>query len=143
MIETSTDWEDSGFDCDHCGGEIFKRIDHETGRADHVSYQCGECGCQWALGGDVLRIGEGTYCRAAARARHQPNEPVGLPDIPVDFGQWSGLLSKSLWILLALVAAVILLRFGGAIVMRLLLPFALVGVGAYLLVRYGRAQSWW
>jgi len=143
MIETSTDWEDSGFDCDHCGGEILKRIDHETGRQDETSYQCGECGCQWALGGDVLRIGEGTYCQAAARARYKEREPAGLPEIPVDLEQWSGLLSKSLWILLALVAAVILLRFGGAIVLRLLLPFALVGVGAFLLVRYGRAQSWW
>jgi len=142
-IKTSTDWEDSGFDCDHCGGEILKRVDHETGLPDAISYQCGECGCQWATGGDVLRIGKGTYCRAAQRERQRQHEPTGLPEIPVDINEWAGWLSKSLWILLALIAAVILLRFGGVIILRLLLPIAVVAVGAYLLVRYGRTQSWW
>jgi len=143
MIETSTDWEDSGFDCEHCGGEILKRIDHETGLPDMISYQCAECGCQWAVGGDLLRVGKGTYCKAAQRQRDAQQETSNMPELPVDLNQWAGLLSKSLWILLAVIAAVILLRFGGAIVLRLLLPFAVVAVGAYFLVRYGRAQSWW
>ena len=143
MIETSTDWEDSGFDCDHCGGEILKRIDYETNRPDRISFQCAECGCQWAIGGDILRIGTGTNCAAAQRQRHKEQETSNLPNIPVDLNQWTGLLSKSLWILLAVIAAVILLRFGGAIVIRLILPIAVVAVGVYLLVRYGRAQSWW
>jgi hypothetical protein len=143
MIETSTDWEDSGFDCDHCGGEILKRIDHETGRPDFVSYQCASCGCQWSEGGDVLRIGNGTYCRAAQRRRMRQQEAPDAPKIPVNLNQLSGLLSKSLWILLAVVAAVILLRFGGSVVLRLILPFAVIAIGGYFLVRYGRTQSWW
>ncbi len=145
MIETSTDWEDSGFDCDHCGGKILKRIDHETGRPDFISYQCATCGCQWAVGGELLRLGTGAYCRAAQRRRlqQQEQETSSLPELPVDLNQWSGLLSKSLWILLAVVAAVMLLRFGGAVVIRLALPFIVIGIGAYFLVRYGRAQSWW
>lgn len=144
MIETSTDWEDSGFDCDHCGGEILKRTDHETGRPDYISYQCAKCGCQWAVGGDVLRIGDGTYCQSAQRRRmQQQQETITPPELPVELNQWAGVLSKSLWILLAVVAAVLLLRFGGAIVMRLMLPFLVIAVGAYFLVRYGRTQSWW
>lgn len=143
MIKTSTDWEDSGFDCDHCGGEILKRIDHETGRPDYVSYQCAACGCQWAVGGDVLRIGDGKYCRSAQRRRMRQQEAPGSPNIPFDLRQWAGLLSKSLWILLAIIAAVILLRFGGAIVFRLILPLAVIAIAAYFLVRYGRTQSWW
>ena len=143
MIETSTDWEDSGFDCDHCGGEILKRTDHETGRPDFISYQCAECGCQWAIGGDVLRIGKGTYCQAAQRARIKEQESSSFPELPVDLEQWTSVLSKSLWILLALIAAVLLMRFGGAVAIRLLLPFIVVGVAAFFLVRYGRTQSWW
>ncbi len=143
MIETSTDWEDSGFDCDHCGGELLKRIDHETGRPDFISYQCAECGCQWGVEGDLLRLGKGTYCKAAKRERNKQQETSGMPDLPVDLNQWAGLLSKSLWILLAVIAGVIMLRFGGMIVFRLLLPFAVVGIVAYFLVRYGREKSWW
>lgn len=143
MIETSTDWQDSGFDCDHCGGEILKRIDHETGRPDFVSYQCASCGCQWLEGGDVLRIGTGTYCGAAQRRRMRQQEVPDASKIPVDLNQLSRLLSKSLWILLAVVAAVILLRFGGSVVLRLILPFAVITIGGYFLVRYGRTQSWW
>ena len=83
MIKTSTDWEDSGFDCDHCGGEILKRTDHETGRADFISYQCAKCGCQWAEGGDVLRIGHGAYCRSAQRRRmQQQQETITPPELP-------------------------------------------------------------
>jgi predicted RNA-binding Zn-ribbon protein involved in translation (DUF1610 family) len=127
MIETSTDWEDSGFDCDHCGGEILKRIDHETGRADQISYQCRECGCQWAIGGDVIRIGEGTYCQAAARARHKQSEPVGLPEIPVDLEQWSGLLSKSLWILLPTFSCATAVPKAGGKVYSNCKPLSLIG----------------
>ncbi|MDX1413729.1 MAG: hypothetical protein R3293_06030 [Candidatus Promineifilaceae bacterium] len=145
MIETDTVWKDSGFDCDHCGGEILKRTDRETGQADFVCYQCRECGCQWTLNGDVLRIGSGQFCKAAQtqRERQRQDEPGSLPDILVNVDQWAGLLSKSLWVLLALIAGVILLRFGGGVVARYLLPIVVIGVAAFLLVRYGKTQSWW
>ncbi len=143
MIETSTTWKDSGFDCDHCGGEILQRTDRETGQADFVCYQCKECGCQWTIGGDVLRIGSGTYCKAAQIQRQRDNEPTTLPEIPIDLSKWAGLLSRSLWILLALIAGAILLRFGGAVVIRYILPLIVLGVGGYFLMRYGKAKSWW
>ena len=137
-IETKTTWKDSGFDCDHCGGEILKRTDHETGRPDRTCFQCRVCGCQWSPDGDILRVGDGTYCKAAAREHaDEPALDVG------DLADWVNKLSKNLWILLAIIAGVILLRFGGAIVMRYLFPIILIAVAAYVLLRYGRTQSWW
>ncbi len=106
-------------------------------------YQCAECGCQWAEGGDLLRLGKGTYCRSAQRERNKQQETTTLPELPAELNQWAGLLSKSLWILVAVIAAAIMMLFGGAIIFRLLLPIALVAVGAYFLVRYGREKSWW
>lgn len=138
MIETETTWKDSGFDCDHCGGEILQRTDHETGQPDHTCFQCRVCGCQWALEGEVLRVGDGPYCKAAARARgREATVDVG------DLTDWVNKLSKNLWILLAIIAGGVLLRFGGGIVLRYLLPVILLGVGGYVLLRYGRKQSWW
>lgn len=132
MIETSTTWKDTGFDCDHCGGELLKRTDHETGRPDTICYQCGTCGCQWSLDGDMLRIGSAETCKAAQRARTTPNLPT-----------WLNTISRWLWILLAVVAGLALLRFGGVVMLRLLLPLALLGVLGFLLYRHGRDQEWW
>jgi hypothetical protein len=143
MIETSTIWKDSGFDCDHCGGEILERTDRETGQADYICFQCRECGCQWGLGGEVLRIGSGVYCKAAQVERQRQNETSPLPDIAIDLNRWAGLLSRSLWVLLALVGGAILLRFGGVVAVRYILPLVVIGAGAYFLVRYGKAQGWW
>jgi len=143
MIDTSTIWKDSGFDCDHCGGEILERTDQESGQADFVCFQCRECGCQWTVGGDVLRIGSGTHCKAAQRERQKQNEPGPLSDIPVDLNHWAGLLSRSLWVLLALIGGAILLRFGGGVVLRYLLPLIIIGGVGYFLIRYGKTQSWW
>ncbi len=137
MIETNTKWEDSGFDCDHCGGEILKRTDRESGRPDFVCFQCRECGCQWNLDGRVHRVGSEPQCKKAARER---SGGVGLPDF---ISEWWDVLSRRLWILAAIVAGVFLLRFGGGVVIRYLLPLVLIGAAVYVLARYGRTQEWW
>jgi len=36
VIVTSTEWADAGYDCDHCGGRILRRTDHETGLRDRA-----------------------------------------------------------------------------------------------------------
>ena len=138
MIETETTWKDSGFDCDHCGGEILQRTDYETGQPDFTCYQCRNCGCQWTLAGDMLRVGNGPYCKAAARER-EPSPAVDIGELT----DWVNKLSKNLWILLAIIAGVILLRFGGGVVVRYLFPVILLLVGGYVLLRYGQKQSWW
>jgi len=140
MIETKTTWKDSGFDCEHCGGEIYERTDHEPGRPDFVCFQCRACGCQWSLDGEVLRVGDGPYCKAAARRRTpEPSFDFNAGDLT----DLANKLSKNLWILLAIIAGVILLRFGGGIVVRYLLPVVLLGGAAYVLLRYGRTHEWW
>ncbi|MFN2135299.1 MAG: hypothetical protein ACK2UK_05050 [Candidatus Promineifilaceae bacterium] len=138
MIQTDTTWEDTGFDCLHCGGELLKRTDRETGLPDQVCYQCRECGCQWSLDGDIIRIGTGEYCKAAARRETSSS----TPDMS-DLADWAGMLSRSLWILLAIIAGFFLLRFGGGLVVRYVLPLIGLGIGAYVLLRYGRKQRWW
>lgn len=136
MIETETTWEDSGFDCDHCGGVILKRIDRETGLADRIRYQCRECSCQWELDGRLTRAGTGRYCQPVEQSNTRGFDAT-------DITEWVNLLSRNLWILLAIVAGVFFLRFGGGLVARYLLPALLVGVALYALVRYGQRQQWW
>ena len=130
MIETGTRWEDSGYDCSHCGGEILKRYDHETGQPDQTRLQCKQCGCQWSLDGQLVRVGKEKSCKDAGH-------------MPVDVPPWLQVVSRRLWLLIALIAGVILLRFGGMMMFRLLLPAILVGFVAYSVVKFGREQAWW
>lgn len=130
MIETRTTWRDSGYDCDHCGGEIHERTDYETGQPKSVCYQCRRCGCQWSLGGDVLRVGNGRYCQAAQIKRSNPmSDGFTLP-------AW-------LVIVLAVLTLLILVRFGGLVALRYLIPVAIAALVVFSLVRLGREQEWW
>lgn len=134
MIETNTSWQDSGFDCDHCGGVISKRTDKETGQPDQVCYQCRQCGCQWDLDGSVLRVGNSPTCNVAQRER--------MGTKPTDF-----LLSPRVLIVFGILLMLAVWRFGGAgaffMLLRLLLPVALVAVIVMAVVRFGREQEWW
>ena len=133
MIETDTIWKDSGFDCDHCGGEIAKRIDRETGQPDRTCLQCKQCGCQWTLAGNVERVGNGPDCQAAQRDREAA---------PTQFS-----LSRPVWIAIGILAFLVLLRFGGFsllfALLRYLVPLGLVGLVVFYIARHGREQEWW
>ena len=117
-IETSTLWEDAGYDCDHCGGRILRRTDRETGLRDRTCYQCEQCSCQWTLTRQPLRVGTTSACRAAQRQRAAEAEEGGAP--------------YSRWLVVALGAVVLLglARFGGGALLRGLLPVLLVGLSA-------------
>jgi len=134
MIETETSWEDSGYDCDHCGGEIVKRIDRESGQPDQICFQCKKCGCQWDPTGAVLRVGRDRRCKAAQRER------AGTQ--PLDF-----LLTPRVLVILSILLLAAVARFGGFGALfslaRLLIPFGLVAVVVLYLVRFGREQEWW
>jgi hypothetical protein len=134
MIETDTSWSDSGYDCDHCGGEIAKRIDHETGQPDRICYQCRLCGCQWTQDGKALRVGNGPDCRAAQRER------VGTR--PIEF-----FLSPRVLIILGILVLLLLARFGSFAAFFALLRFlpvlAILGLIVFYVVRFGREQEWW
>lgn len=122
-IETSTLWEDAGYDCDHCGGRILQRTDRETGLRDRSCFQCEQCSCQWTLERRPLRVGKTPACRAAQRGRAAEAETVGPP--------------YARWLLVALGVVVLfgLLRFGGGVVLRAGLPLVLLA-GLVLVVRY-------
>ncbi|MFQ5419852.1 MAG: hypothetical protein ACE5FD_05560 [Anaerolineae bacterium] len=130
MIETKTIWDDSGFDCDHCGGEVSRRTDKETGLPDKVCYQCMQCGCQWKLAGDVQRVGHGRACAKAARERAGTN--------PLTFLQ-----SPRVMVLLGIILLLVLIRFGGFGIIRPLIPLAIIGYVVYRIHRYGQERMWW
>lgn len=131
VIKTSTTWEDTGYDCDHCGGRILKRLDRETGQPDRACFQCEACSCQWTLDRRPLRVGTKANCRVAQRDREAEGETPAAP-----YARWL------LWALGALVLFV-LLRFGGATLVRLALPVVLLGVLIAVVVRVGKQQGWW
>lgn len=125
MIETNTAFSETAYDCTHCGGIIMKRIDQETGQADRVCHQCDQCGCQWSLSGEILRIG------------HSPNCRVAMEQAKGDelLSKWPTLLSKAwprtVWVYvgIAVIAFLFLARFGLlGLAVRLLLPLAAVAL---------------
>ena len=125
-IETSTTWEDAGYDCDHCGGRILRRIDRETGLRDRTCFQCAPCRCQWTLEQRPLRVGKNAACRAAQRERAAEAEEGATP--------------YSRWLLIALGVVVLLglLRLGGGALVRVMLPLLLVALAAAAVWYFGR-----
>ncbi len=131
MIETRTTWDDSGFDCDHCGGQIFSRTDYESGQQPHICYQCRECGCQWTLKGDVQRVGKLSSCRVAQR-RRVVEEDVASIQLP----RWA-------WAILLVLFILTIVRFGGLVALRFLVPVVLAGFAFFYVYRFGREKQWW
>ena len=129
MIETKTTWEDSGYDCDHCGGQIFKRIDYEIGQRRSICYQCRRCGCQWSLAGTVLRLGRRRSCRSSQHDSESP--PLELP------------VSTRLLLVLGVLLLLALIGLGGLAAIRFLIPVAIAVFVVLALVRLGREHEWW
>ena len=132
MIETETTWSDSGYDCDHCGGQIFERTDRETGQPARVCFQCQGCGCQWKLSGDVLRIGNMNSCRRAqrVRAKSQNYEKFSLKQMRF--------AAAGLALLL-----VGLIFWGGLVAVRYLIPVGIALFVFWSLYQMGKERMWW
>lgn len=128
MIDTSTTWEDSGYDCQHCGAQIMKRTDYETGHPAQSCYQ-GERGCQWSLDGELIRVGNHPDCRRAQRRGSGPVERYFIP-------LWVWGVTGGLFLLVAL-------RFGGFAALRFLVPAVLTLVALFYAYRVGKQQQWW
>ncbi|MCP5096186.1 MAG: DUF4870 domain-containing protein [Chloroflexi bacterium] len=131
MIETRTKWDDSGYDCDHCGGQIYKRTDFESGQTPTICYQCRECSCQWSLKGDVQRTGNLRVCRVAQRNR-AASSADDSGQIPV----WG-------WAVLAILFLFLVVRFGGMAALRILVPIALAIIAIVYAFRLGKEREWW
>ncbi|MCA9997602.1 MAG: hypothetical protein KDE56_17705 [Anaerolineales bacterium] len=153
MTKKETLWEDSGFDCHHCGGEIYKRIEREPGFDKTTSYQCRQCHCQWSTEGVLIQVGDTADCRAGVgqTAVNQPTSttkpqpsttlaPLKQPAAPSKRHTFSNWLIGGL---LGLIIVLALIRFAGALVFRFFIPALLVGVILYLVFQLGRQQRWW
>lgn len=128
MIETKTTWKDSGYDCDHCGGQILKRSDHEAGHPAQICYQCQVCGCQWELSGDILRVGHLTVCYRALKSQ---------ATTPVNPGRF--------WLAFVIVILVLLgvIYFGGLVAVRYVIPIAITVFVFRALYLMGKERMWW
>ncbi len=131
-IDIETNWNDSGFDCDHCGGRVLERTDYETGQPARTCYQCELCGCQWTLSGDVLRVGNRQACISAAKTRNE--------DLPAE-----GSSSRRRWFYWGafILGLLFLLRFGGFAFIYGLIPLLLIAGAGYLIMQFGKEQQWW
>lgn len=135
MAKSRTIVEDSGFDCDHCGGVIYRHTKPMKKEPARVFYQCRTCGCQWTPEGEALRVGGGEYCEAAMRER-MPHRKT-LVSVLNRF-------SRGAWIAIAVGLGLVFFRFGSLItVVRVILPVLVLVVILYFLVRYGRSHQWW
>ena len=132
MIETETIWNDSGYDCDHCGGQILERTDLETGQPAQVCLQCQGCGCQWQLDGEIIRIGNLTSCRRSQRERS--TEPAQTNINPF---QLRLIVVASLLFLGAIIF------FGGLTAIRFLVPIAIAVFVFWRLYQLGKERMWW
>ncbi|MBK6709104.1 MAG: hypothetical protein IPG51_02015 [Chloroflexi bacterium] len=131
-------WLDSGYDCDHCGGEILRQKGKRPVRPQSAFYRCQTCGCEWTMQGDVVHIGTGEFCREAQSRRLNPSSFDSAD-------WWTRLRQIPGWaqIIIGLLLLIVFLRFGGFMVLRLLFVPALIGLIVYLVFRYGREQLWW
>jgi hypothetical protein len=128
MIETNTAWSETAYDCVHCGGIIMKRIDQETGQADRVCHQCGQCGCQWSLTGELLRMGHSPECRAFKQQAENNEWAEILGKLP----QWP----RNPWVYVGLALIVFLLfaRLGLiALLIRVSLPLLVIALIVWLI----------
>lgn len=128
MIETKTTWKDSGYDCNHCGGQILERTDRETGQPAQVCYQCQMCGCQWELSGDILRVGHMTSCHRAVKTQET------MPIIPARL--------RLIFIIVGLVLLG-LIYFGGLVAVRYLIPMVITVFVFRALYLLGKERMWW
>ncbi len=105
------------------------RLDQLPDGSQSKYHQCRVCEAQWTIKWDSVRSGKGDKIlkQKPSAGRVEP-----LPQMP----RW-------VWITLALMVGLILIRFGGASLLRVaILPLLVVFMG-WLLYRLGRDQGWW
>jgi len=86
----------------------------------------------------VVRIGEGEFCHEAQTRRVGP--------VMAEEVDWLTRLSRIprwLQVVIGIALFIVLLRFGGFMLFRLLLPAVLIGFVIYLIIRFGQEQQWW
>jgi hypothetical protein len=132
MTRRGIKWQDSGFDCSHCGGEILKHA-HRTIPEKEQYYQCNQCSCRWSVGGEILRVGDQPHCQDTGYQR---------PYLPTDNRLW--------WAIGIAVLFLIFLRFGGVAlfgavfsVLRFLIILSLPILIIFAIYWVGQKQGFW
>lgn len=129
-METRSQWEDTGYDCNFCGGQIFKRTDQEPTGLKSSYYQCELCGAQWSMTNQLIREGD----RMPQRGTRPPA------------GRTEGRQVASwVWLVLGFGAMFLLMRASvvGALLVRFLIPVLFALVVSLVLFRLGREMEWW
>ena len=131
MAKQNIDWQDSGYDCEHCGGEILAGSEKTVLKQAKV-FQCNKCGCRWSSGGKLLEIGNGPFCAAHSSAESKP----------IDKRYW--------WIGGVALVSLLFFRFGGALIftvgaslIRLLIPLGILVLIGMLVFHLGRQMGFW
>lgn len=132
MIETETIWNDSGYDCDHCGGQILERTDIETGQPARVCYQCQACGCQWEISGEILRIGSMNSCRRAQRVRATAHPQTSVNPVKL-----------RLIVVVSLMFLGMMVFYGGLTAIRFLVPIGIAVFVIWAIYQMGKERMWW
>lgn len=132
MIETKTSWNDSGYDCNHCGGQILERKDVETGQPARVCYQCQACGCQWELNGEVRRVGSMNSCRRSQRARAKTQTQPGIDPIKL-----------RLIVVGTVLFLGVMIFYGGLTAIRFLIPVGIAVFVFWTVYQMGKERMWW
>ena len=132
MIETETTWNDSGYDCDHCGGQIFERRDQVTGQPARVCYQCKMCGCQWQLSGDVLRVGNMNSCQRAQEGRERSPQYERFSTTQMRLA-----VGGTILLLLGII------YWGGLVAIRFLIPVSIALLVMWSIYWEGKERMWW
>lgn len=129
-METKTTWEDSGLDCEYCGGQIFRRTDEEPTRI-RAYHQCQQCGAQWSLNYQLIREGDPAKQKPTTIKQHAQQNLRKVP-------RW-------VWVVLAIAALIIVLRFAviGVLFIRLAIPLVFIAIVVVVGYYFGRSMDWW
>lgn len=141
MSVKKNDWIDSGFDCDHCGGEMLRLNARRPLHPNDPYYRCHTCGCEWTRRREITRLGDGPHCHLA-QGQRLSSTPTATP------ADWLARLKQTpRWLRVVAVVLLLLLalRFAAFsfMLLRLLVPLVLVGLALYLIHRFGQEQRWW
>ena len=134
-LDTRTIYDDTGRDCDHCGGVIMKRTDRQRGRRDLVTFQCDQCECKWTNDGRKMRAGKLPICKKEFRRGRGKDE--------VDDGKDMSPIVQTLLAIGGIALFIFILVRGGIFALRLMVPIVLLVLVGVVGFRWGRENGRW
>lgn len=131
-MQTTVNWEDTGKDCQYCGGQIFRRTERDLNNNLQVRFQCRTCNARGRSNWELSHAGD----ESKQQRPPVPAASTRLGDRVESIPTWAK-------VVFALLLAAILIRFGGLAIIRPLIPIAILAVVIFFIYRLGREQEWW